>query len=289
MIAVTKSGTRIPFCVLIPSRQRAGILAKSLKKMPFLDDAGVYFGIERNEVDDYTCLVGLTRATVLRYDNPTGSVAVAREWLRQRAAGDGKWSYAVVTDDNATYTAESLQTMVAATAAYTATLNKVCIMAGMHNTAAHFDRNLIEHKTTVGGYRSYPNVAMIFQCYPMSVYQRYTYPAQAYGLDDRHFFLWALHSGIRDFRVCMDAPFNKSRYQPGGQGSIAERMTKCGHAIEVLAHDFPTYVGASGTLRIPWQFILRMVEGNVTADRLPGGSMRKEDKLIKRKLTVRRA
>jgi hypothetical protein len=287
MIARDANGAA-SFCVLIPTRGRADLLAKTLKKMPFLDDTGVYFGVEERERKSYAYLDRLKRATVIAYDNPAGSVAVARERLRHVAVAAGKWRYAVVTDDNAAYTVDSLQTLVAATAAYERTLNKPCVMAGMHNTAAHFDRNLIPKKMTVGGYRSYPNVAMIYQCYPMSLYKDYVYPYDAYGLDDRHFFLWAIKQGIREFRVCMDAPFNKSRYQPGGQGLIAERMEKCGHAIECLARDFPALVGATGTLRIPWQFILKMADGTMTADRLVGGSMRKETALTKSKMRVKR-
>lgn len=295
MIATCAGRPDTPFCVLIPTRGRWDILAKTLKKMPFLDARGVYFGVERGEHPKYTCLHDLRSAKVVLYDNPEGSVAVARERLRRRvipgASGDEGWQYAVVTDDNASFTMESLNSLVAATARYEEHTNgRPVVMAGMHNTAPHFDRNLITKKIKVHRFTSYPNVAMIYQCYPMTLYTRYTYPPDAYGLDDRHFFLWAISVGVRDFRVCMDAPFNKSRYQKGGQGSIDERMEKCGRAIARLATDFPRYVGATGTLRIPWQFILQAEShaGPVTADRLAGGSMRKENTLIKQSLTIKR-
>lgn len=284
MIATVAGQPDIPFCVLIPTRGRWDLLAKTLKKMPFLDSRGVYFGVQNDEYAKYayTCFDGLRHARVVAYDNPTGSVAVAREHLRKdvlRVAHVQMPKYAVVTDDNAIYTQESLNNLVAATSEYRRHLNgKTVIMAGMHNTAKHFDRNLIPKKLKVGQFTSYPNVAMIYQCYPMDLYARYRYPANAFGLDDRHFFLWCISQGVRDFRVCMDAPFTKSRYQPGGQGSILERADKCGQAIACLATDFPQYVGCTGTLRIPWQFILQMEssDGTFTADRLVGGSMRKE-------------
>lgn len=293
MIATHEGQPDVPFCVLIPTRGRPDLLAKMLKKMPFLDAKGVFFGVQRDEHEAYTCLHELTKAKVVLLSNPTGSVAVAREHLRRHAvmaAGAAGWQYAVVTDDNATYTAESLNALVAATAAYQKFLNgRPLVMAGMHNTAPHFDRNLIQKKMKVFGFTSYPNVAMIYQCYPMDIYARYTYPADAYGLDDRHFFLWAIAQGVREFRVCMDAPFTKSRYQKGGQGSIDERAEKCGHAIARLATDFPRYVGATGTLRIPWQFILNSeaAGGMHGADRLVGGSMRKETTILK-SVTIRR-
>lgn len=294
MIATHAGHPDIPFCVLIPTRGRPDILAKTLKKMPFLDSPGVFFGVQRDEHAAYECVHGLTKAKVVLYSNPVGSVAVAREHLRRHAVtatAAPRWQYAVVTDDNATYSMESLNSLVAAAAAYQRFVNgRPVVMAGMHNTAPHFDRNLIAKKITVDRFTTYPNVAMIYQCYPMELFARYTYPADAYGLDDRHFFLWAISQGVRDFRVCMDAPFTKSRYQKGGQGSIDERAQKCGHAIARLATDFPRYVGATGTLRIPWQFILESeaAGGMHGADRLVGGSMRKETTILKSRVTIRR-
>ena len=99
------------------------------------------------------------------------------------------------------------------------------------------------------------------------------------GLDDRHFFLWLMKHGIRDFRVCPDAPYSKSRYQKGGQGTIDERMEKCGRAIEKIARDFPEWTGSTGTLRLPWKLILDSIDGK-TPDRLAGGAMRSETKLF---------
>lgn len=183
-----------------------------------------------------------------------------------------------MTDDNAVHKSEeALHNLVRCCHEYRhrgdLAVAPPVIMAGMHNTAPHFDRGKIGKARTVFGLRSYPTVAMIFQVYPHDVFSRYEYPADAYGLDDRHFFLWCIAQGITEFRVCMDAPFTKSRYQEGGQGDIASRMIKTGMAIERLAHDFPQLVGATGTLRIPWQFLLDMKAG-ATADRLVGGAMR---------------
>jgi hypothetical protein len=294
VIATCDGHPDIPFCVLIPTRGRWDRLAKTLKKMPFLDARGVVFGVEKQEHAQYTCLHDLRHAQVITYDNPEGSVAVARERLRKFAiqlSEKSLLSYAVVTDDNAVYSMESLNNLVAATATYERMCGRYVVMAGMHNTAPHFDRNLIQKKIKVDRFTSYPNVAMIFQCYPMALYETYTYPADSYGLDDRHFFLWAISQGVRDFRVCMDAPFNKARYQEGGQGSVDARMEKCGRAIARLATDFPRYVGAKGTLSIAWQFILAAEAqgGPVTADRLAGGAMRKGADLVKSKrVTIKR-
>jgi hypothetical protein len=221
-------------------------------------------------------------AKIAIYENPLGSVAVAREQLR-RIAVLHRYAYYVVTDDNAVHRNEqALHNLVQCAAEWP---TKPVIVAGMHNTAIHFDRTKLHQKEIVNGITSYPTVAMMFQVYDHDLYKTYTYPEDAYGLDDRHLVLWAISKGVREFRVCMDAPFTKSRYDKkkgevaGGQGTIPERMQKCGLAIARLAEDFPTYVGATGTLRIPWSFILDMVSG-YTADRLVGGAMRKAEAIV---------
>jgi hypothetical protein len=237
--------------------------------------------LERREWDAYAAVREEFSKVAWRgyspeFENPTGSVAVAREWLRRSAAGFVRYNYYVVTDDNAVHASEqALVNLVRATDEFP---DDPVVMAGMHNTAPHFDRGKIKLAKTVNGLRSYPTVAMIFQCYPHALYSRYQYPVDAYGLDDRHFFLWCIANKVKHFRVCMDAPFTKSRYQEGGQGPVEERMTKNGLAIARLATDFPKLVGATGTLRLPWQFLLKMQSGH-TADRLVGGSMRKEEAL----------
>jgi len=272
------------FCVLIPSRQRVDVLRKSLQKMPWLNNRETIIGIERKELDAYTAMLAKTAPLVAisSYDNPTGSVAVARECLRLVAVAYG-YDYYVVTDDNAVHRDEqSLRNLVRCSMDWP---TKPVIMAGMHNTAPHFDRTKIGQKRTVNGLTSYPTVAMMFQVYDHALYSQYSYPPDAYGLDDRHLVLWAISKGVREFRVCMDAPFTKSRYDKqkgeviGGQGSIPERMVKCGLAIARLATDFPRYVGATGTLRIPWTFVLDMESGH-TADRLVGGAMRKAEAIV---------
>jgi hypothetical protein len=287
------------FAVLIPSRGRAPILAKSLKKMPWLDDVDTFILVEKKEWDAYAEIRdafptisytgqgpwwggsarerGASPIGVFGFDNPSNSVAVARERLRQHVTSQCAYDAYVVTDDNAVHASEAaLHNLVRARAEWAV---QPCIMAGMHNTAPHFDRGKIPRAVTVHGLRSYPSVAMIFQCYPHDLYAQYRYPSDAFGLDDRHFFLWAIQHGVTQFRVCMDAPFTKSRYQDGGQGDIATRLANNGRAIARLAMDFPRHVGATGTLRLPWQLILDMEKGKMP-DRLVAGAMRKEADLL---------
>jgi len=260
--------------------------------MPFLNSGGVVIGTEYDKDYDWLHQYNCHREW---YENPEGSVGVARESLRQYALAafpDVQWF--VLTDDNATYTKESLDNLVRSADEWQTHAGRTTFMAGMHSTAPHFDRHAIaKGKETVNGLTSYPTVSAIYHAVPRKWYQRYEYPDRCFALEDRHMFMCGIKAGMRfgDFRVCMDAPFSKSRYQQGGQGSIEERMFKCGWSIEQLAHDHPEFVGARGTFPTPWQFILDMASGH-TADRLIGGAMRKGANIVtapvdKKKLTAR--
>lgn len=271
--------------VLIPSYNRPSVLLRNLRKMPFLNMPNTLFAVHSDEWWKYTdCRRTAPRAGWIEVKNPSGSVAVMREALRRTALRadnlghpDIPIQYYVVTDDNATYSEESLDHLVTCARTFP---RRPCTVAGMHNTAPHFDRRAIEQtKEEHGGVASYAVVSMMFQCYPRDLYEKYRYPPDAYGLDDRHFYLWAIDQGVREFRVCMDAPFNKARYQEGGQGTVIQRALKNGRAIARLATDFPDLVGAAGTLRIPWQLILGMKAGSIP-DRLAGGSMRTESRIL---------
>lgn len=275
------------FVILIPSKGRPAQWVKTIKAMPWLNAPATFLGLETDEVQAYQHhMIGAgiaNRATIIQYDNPTGSVAVAREYLRRNAVKRSPDFY-IVTDDNAKHKSfDVLVALVRCAAAWPKT-----IVAGYHNTAAHFDRGKIGKAEDRDGTRSYPQVGMILQVYDHELYTKYNYPAEAFGLDDRHLALEALRSGW-NFRVCMDAPFTKSRYQPGGQGPVESRARKTGLAISRLARDFPEYVGAVGTLRIPWQFLLdARAHGGITANRLVGGAMRKETALNTRVVIKRK-
>ena len=51
--------------------------------------------------------------------------------------------------------------------------------------------------------------------------------------------------------VCMDAPFNKRRYNPGGYGEINERVRKVGIAIQRFAKTHPQYM-EKVRVTFPW-------------------------------------
>jgi hypothetical protein len=268
------------YAVMIPTKGRSRRILKGFRKMTFLNDDRVYVGIEHREVDEYKVFIDEnSKVNYVFYHNPEGSVSFARQQLKCSADMDAGHREYIFTDDNAVFTEKSLQTLLDAHSDCT-TDKMPCVMAGAHPTSEHFDRNkrkLIETHDR-GNTRSYPQPAMIFYCMSRSLCKDYIFPHDTFGLDDRHFFLWLISKGVRNFRVCPDAPYTKSRYQKGGQGTIEERMVKCGRAVEKIARDFPEWAGSTGTLRLPWQLILDTLSGK-TPDRLAGGSMRSETKL----------
>lgn len=281
----------IPAAVLIPSKGRPDILAKTLTKMPFLNDMHTYIGLEREEVKDYHTVIARLghRCRFVTYHNREGSVGLAREELRRAAMSVG-YRWYVITDDNAKYTAAALNALIQSAEAWELKTQSPTFMAGMHSTAMHFDRNLIKRKETVDGWATYPGIGFIFHAVPHAWYSRYEYPRDCFALEDRHMMLAAIDRGLTEFRVCMDAPFSKSRYKSGGQGSIEKRRWNCGRSIERLAHDFPAMVGSRGTFPLPWQFIMQLRQG-AQPDRLMGGAMRKAEVLgaqSKKRLTVKR-
>lgn len=282
----------IKFAVLIPSRGRWDLLAKTLQRQPFLIDAATYIGVENDEYREYMRTIKnvwpnwKVRPRIITYNNKEGSVGLAREQLRLAATSD-KYEWYVITDDNAKFTVESLNALVQSAEAWRLRTDKLTFMAGMHSTAAHFDRNLIQKKMTVDGWTTYPGFGFIFHAVHHMWYgMKYRYPGDCFALEDRHMMLSAIAAGHTEFRVCMDAPFSKSRYQLGGQGDISKRRWNCGKAIERLAHDFPKEVGSRGTFPLPWQFIMKLRSGAVV-DRLVGGAMRKGDQLERRVMKVK--
>lgn len=278
--------------VLIPSRGRPEILAKTLAKMPFLNDRHTWIGIQDDEWEDYRKAINKVWLPVTQHlrfvkiRNPDGSVAVARESLRRAAIGYGPYDWYVATDDNARYSAASLNALVQSAEAWRLKTKKVTFVCGLHSTAPHFDRNLIIRKETVDGWTTYPGINFIFHAIPHAWYAKYSYPPGCFALEDRHMMLSAINAGHTEFRVCMDAPYSKSRYQAGGQGNIDKRRWNCGRSIEQLAHDFPLDVGVRGTFPLPWQMIMKLRSGAVV-DRLMGGAMRKESELERRVLKVK--
>lgn len=270
----------VSVAVLIPSRGRPDILAKTLAKMPFLNDRDTFVGIQTDEVRQYEDVISTyDKITYCTLQNPEGSVGVARERLRYEAVSY-KYNWYVATDDNAKYTAESLNALVQSAEAWQLRTGKPTFMAGMHSTAPHFDRNLIKRKETVDGWTTYPGIGFIFHAIPHAWYVKYSYPPGCFALEDRHMMLSAINAGLTEFRVCMGAPYSKSRYAVGGQGDIDKRRWNCGRSIEQLAHDFPSDMGVRGTHPLPWQMIMKLRSG-AKVDRLMGGAMRKGDAILK--------
>src|SRR5262245_51951722 len=104
------NGKRERVAILIPTRGRAAYTRKMwVNRMKFLNNVDTWIGIERQERADYRkSLDHLPDATVVQYDNPLGSVAYAREYLRNEVLDSGfHYKWFVVTDDNALFTQDS--------------------------------------------------------------------------------------------------------------------------------------------------------------------------------------
>lgn len=267
--------------ILIPTRGRVALLEKTFKRQPFLVDRDTWIGVPLDEYNDYRGLMEKYRGpNYIMVDNLEGSVAIARERLRIAALKSARqYSWFVCTDDNARYTDHSLVALIQSAESWQVRTGRLTFMAGMHSTAPHFDRGAIaKTKEVKGGWTTYAGVSFIFHAIPRAWYENYSYPPGCFALEDRHMMLSAIAAGHREFRVCMDAPYSKSRYQPGGQGDIHKRRWNCGRSIEQLAHDFPLDVGVRGTFPTPWQMIIKLRDG-ASVDRLMGGAMRKGDRL----------
>lgn len=270
-------GRVVRYCVMIPSKDRVDVLALRLRKMPHMNHPDVFVGVENGEWSAYRNLFVLYPSIVpATYDNPSGSVSWARQQIKQ-VVPRNTYDYYVTADDNTHVELDDLNNLVRCCAEWP----KPAIMAGLHRVSLHFDRNRIaKGTTTVHGLRSYASVSMMLVCAPAALWEPYTYPHEAFGLDDRHWFLWLISKGYTEFRVCLDASFRKPRYQKGGQGSLDERAYKCGLAIAQLAKDFPAMVGSNGTLRIPWDYIMKRQLGE-TSHRLAMGSTMRTDQMTR--------
>jgi hypothetical protein len=230
------------FAVLIPSRGRWNELAKTFIKQPFLNASNVYIGIENREKVNYEAAMDSGalwhKTNVILFDNPDNFIGVAREHVRKAAVKRGYDDY-VITDDNTHYTEQSLHNLVLARREYP---QQPCIMAGSHGTAAHFHKKVIEKEATkVGRFTSYPKMSSMFWCFPNEIMATYRHPMYC-SFDDHHLAFWLIEQGITNFRICLDAPFGKSRHRAGGNGSLARRTWIIGKRIQQLTEDFPTWM-----------------------------------------------
>jgi hypothetical protein len=243
------------------------------RKMSYLDAPGVFIGVDhapshRNPEYDW---LRPKKAKLVPVKNPGGSVGWARELIR-RACQPERYDLVIQTDDNATYTREALDNLVCAWYAYQKWSGQTVIMAGMHGTAAHWDKDKVEGAEVVGGLRSYPRISMMLWGVPGDLYADYEHPKDVYCYEDRHLVMWMIQQGIRQFRVCPDAPFAKARYEPGGQGLIADRISKNTMSTQALCRDFPIYMGLSDPMT-PWSTILKYEDGGIKT-RLGGRNAR---------------
>jgi hypothetical protein len=247
------------YAVLIPSKGRPEELRKILTAQEFLNRPSTYVGIEKQESSAYRKIrEEFSRIHWVRYTNPWQSGTFARESLRRIATDVGYERY-VVTDDNTRYSETSLENLVRASYVYPV---QPCIIAGVHGTAEHFDAGRIKNTLeTHDGLRFYKKRSAMFWCLPHEFYSQMKYTIDEGCMDDVQVTFAAFDHGITAQMVCMDAPFSKARYKPGGFGGIGERVRKVGIAIQRFAKTHPAYM-EKVRVTFPWTQIEKKLEGD---------------------------
>lgn len=237
---VTVSISKSTYAVLIPSRGRPDALHKSLSAMSFLNRSSTFIGLENREWVKYLPVRrAFSKITYVSYDNPLKSGTLAREELR-KAATAKRFDKYVVTDDNTKFTYTSLLTLLKASDVYPV---QPCIVAGTHGTAEHFDSGRIKNTLEVhGGIRFYKKRSAMYWVLPHKFYAKMRYAVDEGCMDDVQVTFAAFDQGIFAQVVCLDAPFQKKRYQGGGYGKINERVRKVGLALIRFAQTHPSYM-----------------------------------------------
>lgn len=237
------------FAVLIPSKGRPDVLLKTLRAQPFLNRRQTFIGIEGREKKRYSVVrKEFSLITWVLYDNPVASGTFAREQLRQKATAVG-FDYYVVTDDNTRYTLKSLKNLVYAASIYPI---QPCIVAGAHGTAEHFDAGRIKRTLeTHGGLRFYKKRSAMYWALPHKFYSQMKYVVDGGCMDDVQVTFAAFDMNLFAQMVCLDAPFQKKRYQGGGYGAVNERVRKVGLAIQRFAETHPEYM-EKVRVTFPW-------------------------------------
>jgi hypothetical protein len=99
----------------------------------------------------------------------------------------------------------------------------------------------------------------MFWAIPHSLYSTMKYTVDEGCMDDVQVTFAGYDHGITALVVCMDAPFQKKRYSPGGYGGIGERVRKVGIAIQRFAKTHPQYM-EKVRVTFPWTQIEKKVK-----------------------------
>lgn len=269
MVDFKKAAADARVAILIPSKGRPKTLLKLFQKQPFLNTNRTFVGIEEREFVHYRRVFDCAdQVRMVLYTNFEGITGVAREHLRQQALKVGTFDTFLPLDDNMFFTRASVDALVSASRA----MNKMgpSIVSGEHPTAEHFQADRIAQTETIrdGKWtgRVFPHTTVIYWAIPAALYAQYRYPPDC-CFDDIHLALWLMTTvpNIK-FWVCRDAPFNKRRFEAGGQGDAAARAYKFGLGICRLATDFPQWMTTSIVqTRIPYLRIQKAIADGKTS------------------------
>lgn len=252
---------RMGYAVLIPSAGRPDVLFDTLSKQPFLNRLSTIVALHHDQWAAYRKVrKAFKKVTYISIVNPYGSTVVSRESLRKYAT-ELRYNFYICADDNTHYQEQSLINLVNASAAYNQRhgLTVVGGMQGSTNMKAkptRFDETYAKRSGhTVGGFRFYEKIAMMFWCFPHELYSKFQYcdlEAQKNpgAMEDHTAALNCLKLGAC-FVTCMDAPFVKKRFQKGGSGNFTERAKKIGLGWIRLGRLFPEYMAE---VRMVWPY-----------------------------------
>jgi hypothetical protein len=253
------------YAVMIPSAGRASVLFDTLKRQPFLNASNVYIGLQSEQLKEYRKVIKtFDRCNFVTYQNPFGSTCVVREYLRQAAVHDGHDVY-ICADDNTHYQKQSLDNLVRASMVYNSGGRGPAVVGGMQGSTSmaakptRFDEAYAKKSGhTIDGLRFYRKIGMMFWAFPHELYSRIRYIEKPFpprvnpgAMEDHTAALGCLKLGCTTFVVCMDAPFQKKRFQKGGSGNPVARAQKIGHAWYRLGELYPDYMGE---VRMVWPY-----------------------------------
>jgi hypothetical protein len=238
------------------SANRVPVLTETLTRQPFLNRPSTFIALHDDQWKQYRSVrKQWPKITYFSYPNPYGSVSVMCEHLRRAAMEtDDPFSRYVRADDNASFSEQSLHNLVRASMIYP---KQPVVVGGMQGSdkanakPSRFDESYAKRSGhTVAGLRFYNKIAMMFWCFPHELFSKLRYPLDRGCMEDHYAALTCLRMGAT-FVTCMDAPFKKKRFRPGGQGNFTERAKKIGYAWIRMGEMFPEFMGE---VRMVWPY-----------------------------------
>ena len=226
------------YATLIPTRSRPQSLLRMFSKCKVLNSTDTYVGIEKQE--EYLYKEWRTdhgdKCNIVWISNPEGMHGNAREPLRKAACEVGYKRY-FSTDDNSNFSVKSLENLLLASE-----IEPDSTMSGIGQPPLWHAKNISEgNKYNLNGREitTFEAFSTVHWVIPDFLYSEFEYPKDCFN-DDVYFALWCISKKkFYNFRMCLEAPFSKKRFELGGNGTSQERLKKMALGMYQLASDFP--------------------------------------------------